>query len=95
MKLKDFMLNDITSVLENEKVDRVIKILSRQHLTGVPVVDGNFKVTGFISENDIIKSTLPSYFMLLQTVSFIPDMSQFIKNLEKIKEKFVYNTGCR
>lgn len=89
MKVKDFYIRDITAVLEDESVSRVLKILSRQQVTGVPVIDEDYKVVGFISENDIIRAALPSYFSLLQTASFIPDLNQFVRNLKKISNRAV------
>ncbi|QTA38289.1 CBS domain-containing protein [Thermosipho ferrireducens] len=87
MKVRDFMIRDITAVLQDENVGRVLKILSRQEITGIPVVDEDLRVVGFISENDIIRAALPSYFALLQTASFIPDLNQFVKNLKKLSYK--------
>ncbi|HDG61807.1 MAG TPA: CBS domain-containing protein [Thermotoga sp.] len=87
MRVKDMMVYDISAVFEDETVERVIHILSRQSVSGIPVVDDNMKVVGFISENDIIKAAVPSYFMLLQSASFIPDTNQLIKNLSRIKDK--------
>lgn len=87
MKVKDFYIRDITAILEDETVSRVLRILSRQEITGVPVVNEDYKVVGFISENDIIRAALPSYFSLLQTASFIPDLNQFVRNLKKISNK--------
>ncbi|MBB6062846.1 CBS domain-containing protein [Thermosipho japonicus] len=89
MKVKDFYIRDITAVLEDESVSRVLKILSRQQVTGVPVINEDYKVVGFISENDIIRAALPSYFSLLQTASFIPDLNQFVRNLKKISNRAV------
>ncbi|MBO8161500.1 MAG: CBS domain-containing protein [Thermosipho sp. (in: Bacteria)] len=87
MKVKDFYIRDITAVLEDETVTRVLKILSRQEVTGVPVINEDYKVVGFISENDIIRAALPSYFALLQSASFIPDLNQFVRNLKKLSSK--------
>ncbi|MBO8139346.1 MAG: CBS domain-containing protein [Thermosipho sp. (in: Bacteria)] len=87
MKVKDFYIRDITAVLEDEAISRVLKILSRQEVSGIPVINEDYKVVGFISENDIIRASLPSYFALLQSASFIPDLNQFVRNLKKISKK--------
>jgi CBS domain-containing protein len=89
MKVKDFFIRDITAVLEDETISRVLKILSRQEVSGIPVINEDYKVVGFISENDIIRASLPSYFALLQSASFIPDLNQFVRNLKKISKKTV------
>ncbi|RKX43818.1 MAG: CBS domain-containing protein [Thermotogae bacterium] len=89
MRVSQAMVKDVTAVMEDETIERVLKILSSQLLSGIPVVSEDMKVLGFISENDIINAALPSYFSLLQSASFIPDLNQFIRNLEKLKNKKV------
>lgn len=84
LKVKDFMTYDLTFVFENDTVEEVIEILNKTGLSGVCVVDTDLKVVGFVSEDDIIKACLPSYFNLLQTAAFLPDTNLFITNLKKI-----------
>ncbi|HEW92180.1 MAG TPA: CBS domain-containing protein [Thermotogaceae bacterium] len=87
MKVKDLMIRDITAVFAEQRVKDVIKICAKQLFTGLPVVDEEMKVIGFISESDIISGAVPSYYSMLQSASFIPDTNQFKRNLNKIKEK--------
>ncbi|MDI3473187.1 MAG: hypothetical protein PWQ48_1468 [Thermotogaceae bacterium] len=87
MKVRDLMIRDITAVFADQKVEDVIKICSKQFFTGLPVVDEEMKVIGFISESDIISGAVPSYYSMLQSASFIPDTNQFKGNLERIKDK--------
>lgn len=87
MKVKDLMTRDITAVLADQKIEDAIEICSRQMFTGLPVVDEEMRVIGFISESDIISGAVPSYYSMLQSASFIPDTNQFKRNLDKIKER--------
>jgi len=87
MKVKDAVIYDISAVFEDETVETVIKLLSRQNLSGVPVVDHDMRVVGFVSESDLIKALVPSYFSLLRSASFIPDTNQLIRNVVKIKDR--------
>ncbi len=89
MKVKDVMIYDISAVFEDDTIERAVDIMSRQLVSGVPVVDEDMKVVGFISETDIMKASIPSYFALLQSASFLPDANQFVKNMAKIKDKKV------
>ena len=91
MKVRDAMVYDLSAVFEDETVENVIRMLSKQELSGVPVVDREMRVVGFVNEEDLIKAIVPSYFSLLRSASFIPDTNQLMKNLVKIKDKPICN----
>lgn len=86
MKVKDVLIRDISAVFEDETVEDFVRICSMQSFSGLPVVDENMVVVGYISENDVIDAAVPSYFSLLQSVSFLPDTHQLVQRLQKIKE---------
>lgn len=87
LTVADIMTYDMTFVFENETVEDVIALLEMTKFTGLPVVDSELKVIGFISEEDIIRACLPSYFNLLQSAAFLPDTNLFISNLQKIAKE--------
>jgi len=89
MKVKDVLIRDISAVFEDETVENFVRICSTQSLSGLPVVDEDMVVVGYISENDVINAAVPSYFSLLQSVSFLPDTHQLVQRLQKIKEHTV------
>jgi CBS domain-containing protein len=84
MRIGDVMDRDLTSVTPERSIGEVIEILARHRLTGIPVVDDDLRVVGFISEKDIVRAALPGYFDYLQDASFIPDFGQFQKRLLQI-----------
>ena len=45
------------------------------------------RIIGIISEDDVINETIPSYFGLLQSASFIPDTNQMKRKLSEIKDE--------
>lgn len=81
------MVRDLTAVTPDETIENVLKIMSSQLLSGVPVVSEDMRVIGFIGEDDIVKAVVPGYFSLLQSASFLPDINQLFKNLNLIKDK--------
>jgi len=83
MKIKDLMLRDITSVMPDCKLVDLIKILSRHKITGVPVVNKNQEMVGFISQHDLIKAILPNYLEIIDSCSIF---SEFIQLSKKLKE---------
>jgi len=83
MKIKEIMLRNTTSVLPDCNLEEVIQIMAIQRLNGIPVVDQEQKVIGFISQHDIIKSLLPNYLGIINSNSFI---TEFIQLSKKLKE---------
>ncbi len=86
MKVSDVMVYDISAVFEDDTVERAVDIMERHVVSGVPVVDEDMRVVGFVTEADIMRASIPSYFTLLQSASFLPDTDQFMKNVLKIRD---------
>jgi len=95
MKVREIMTKDLTSCEKDVSVRELIFILDSARIPNIPVVDGEDKVIGYISEKDIIKAGLPSYYEMLHTTSFIPDMNQLSKKIMQIAddpiEKYMQN----
>jgi CBS domain-containing protein len=84
LKIKEVMIPDLTSVSADTPIKEAVKIMSQQRMVGLPVVDNDQNVIGIITENDIAKAFLPSYYKELQNPSFIPDFNQFSQQAKKI-----------
>jgi CBS domain-containing protein len=93
MRIGDLMDLDLTAITPETTVAEAVEVLSVHRISGVPVLDGDGAIKGFISEKDIVKAALPGYFDLLQDPSFLPDFDQFSKRLRKVSldpvEKFM------
>jgi len=96
VKVRDIMTKDLTAVEKDVPVRELIFILNNAEMPNLPVVDEEGKLTGFISEKDLIRAALPGYFEMLHSTSFIPDMNQLSKKLNQIAdepiEKYVRTT---
>lgn len=90
MIVKDILIRDISAVFEDETVERFIRLCANHLRTGMPVVNEDMTLLGFISENDIVNAVIPSYFGMLQSASFIPDTNQLKKKLAEIREEPIY-----
>lgn len=84
MKIKEVMIPDLTSVSPDTPIKDAVKIMSRQRMAGLPVVDSEQNVIGIITESDITKASLPGYYKELKNPSFIPDFNQFSQQTKKI-----------
>jgi len=89
MRIGEMMDRDLTAVGKHTTVADVVDILSRHRVSGLPVVDEDGRIIGFISEKDIVRAALPGYFDLLQDPSFLPDYGQFQSRLFKISRDSV------
>ena len=83
MKIKDIMIRDVTSVLKDCKLFNLLEMLSRHKITGVPVVNQEQEVIGFISQHDIIKDTLPNYLGIINSGSILSEFIQLSKSLKE------------
>ena len=96
MKVRDIMTKDLTAVEKDIPVRELIFILNNAEMPNVPVVDEDGKLTGFVSEKDLIRAALPGYFEMLHSTSFIPDMNQLSRKLTQIADepidKFIQTT---
>jgi len=81
------MIRDISAIFEDETVERFIRLCANHIRTGMPVVDEEMRIMGYISENDVVNAVIPSYFGMLQSASFIPDTNQLKKKLYLIKDE--------
>ena len=84
MQIGDVIDRDLTAVTGDMAVGVVVEILTRHRLSGVPVVDDEGRVLGFVSEEDIVRAALPGYFEYLSNASTIPDIGQFQARLRRI-----------
>ncbi len=77
MLVEDLMDRDLTSLGEDATLMEAIEVLSRHRIPGIPIVNDEGKVIGFLSEKDIVRAALPGYVDLLDDPSYVPDMGQF------------------
>jgi len=81
------MIRDVTSVLAICKLVDLLGILSRQKITGLPVVSNNQEVIGFISLHDIIRATLPNYLGIINSNSILSEFIQLSKSLKEHSQR--------
>jgi CBS domain-containing protein len=85
MKAKDLMSRDLTSVREEAPLKEAAAILSQNELSGVPVLNASGQAVGFISEKDIISSTLPNGAHILNPeIISLANLSQVVKKLSRV-----------
>ncbi len=86
-KVREIMIRDLTAVSENATLKEVAKILATRRLAGLPVVDENQKLAGFISEADIIHSIVPSHAQKEEV--FLRNFAELTRKLSQVGERKV------
>ena len=87
VQIGELMDRDLTALHEDNTVAEAIETLLRHRMTGLPVLDADCRVLGFVSEEDIIKAALPDYVSKLPSSAFLPDYGQFSVRLAEIASK--------
>ncbi len=89
-KVKDFITRDLTSVTEDTPLREVAELLSLRELIGIPVVNRENEVTGWISETDIIASIFPEKVKIENPdVIYFMNLSQVVKKLTQVGQAMV------
>ena len=82
---KDIMTSDVIVAKQSDSVASVAKLLIKEKIGGLPVVNEEYKVVGIISETDILKKEkyveAPRVVNFLQGLIFLDD----VKNIEAYK----------
>ena len=89
-KVKDIITRDLTSVTEDTPLKEVAELLSLRELIGIPVVNQENEVTGWISETDIIASIFPEKVKIENPdVIYFMNLSQVVKKLTQVGQAMV------
>jgi CBS domain-containing protein len=96
MRAKEIMNSNVITVNQEMTVDEVVKILLDHRISGVPVLDEAGKVTGIVSETDLIYREknlhTPSFISILQGIVFLEstkDLEHQVKKMAAYKVKDV------
>ena len=83
----DTMTRDPIVVHPETSLKEAIQILAQQHISGLPVVDGDGKLVGIISDSDLLWQETgvepPPYIMLLDSVIYLENPATYEKDLRK------------
>jgi CBS domain-containing protein len=72
IKLQDVM-RPVVSVTPETTAREVLKILRDNNVPGVPVVNEDGKLEGFVTDGHLMDSALPRYMKMMGNLSFVPD----------------------
>jgi CBS domain-containing protein len=85
----EIMARDAPTVTPDDDARAAIDLLAKSDLGAIPVVDGDNKLVGIVSESDLILSEeesdlhLPHYLNIMGGIVFVGSMKGFEERLEK------------
>ena len=85
----DIMERDPVSVSEDTKIEDVLRALRKHELPGLPVVDGDGRCVGIVTEADLVIPDpegdlhLPHYIELFGGIVFLEPLRRFEERLRK------------
>ena len=88
LKAKDLMTRDILSVTPDTEIVKAAKILLKNRINGMPVIDDSGKLVGILCQSDLVaqqkRIPIPSVFTLLESFVPLTSMKRIDKEVEKI-----------
>ncbi|MFZ5899167.1 MAG: CBS domain-containing protein [Bacillota bacterium] len=87
LKAREIMTTEVVTVSPDDDVEKVARLLLEHHISGLPVVDGDGKLVGVITEGDLIfqekKIRAPLYTVILDTVIYLEKPQRFVDELKR------------
>ncbi len=87
-RVGDIMATEVVTVSPDTTVNRVARLMSEHHISGLPVVDEKGQVVGVITELDMIVRNshfkMPNYIMILDMIIYLEMPGHFEKRLEHV-----------
>lgn len=74
MKARDYMSGDVVSVGRAANMAEIVDILNKHKISGVPVVDGEERLLGVVTHEELINIFIPHYFSMFDDLAFLDDL---------------------
>jgi CBS domain-containing protein len=89
MKVKDFMVSDVISVRPNSSIKDVMTTFVEKKIGGVPIVDEKGKLSGIVTDGDILRAIKPIDRRIQDYFSFITyvaeeDLEERLEEMAKV-----------
>lgn len=84
---QDIMTENVITIKKESSIEDLSEILLKNKISGVPVVDGDGRIAGVVTEADIIVQDtdlhFPRYFKLLDGIIYLDSLNRFMDSLKK------------
>lgn len=84
---KEIMRPEVITISEDASVQDLAALLAKKKISGAPVVDGQHRVVGIVSEGDLVSQDadihFPHYIELLGNIIYLESVKKYEEKLEK------------
>jgi CBS domain-containing protein len=84
MLVSDIMDRDLTSLSEDTTLLEAIALIAAHETSGLPVLDDNGYVVGFLSEKDVLKAAIPGYLGYMDENFAMPDVEKIKARVKRV-----------
>lgn len=85
---RDLMTTNVITVHPDDDVEKAARLLLDHHISGLPVVDGEGKVVGIISEADLVLQASeirgPAYTLFMGGIIYLENPRRFAEDLKRL-----------
>lgn len=86
-RAEEIMTRNVITINPSDMVEKAARLLLEHHVSGLPVVDGENRVLGMISEGDLVlrgkEVKAPAFSEVLGAVFFLESQKRFFEELKK------------
>lgn len=86
MKVRDHMSKEVTSVAPSAGITDIYRVFKQKNIGGVVVINGEKKIVGMVTRNELLTTILPDYFDMIGDFLFIDDFGALEEELERLPE---------
>jgi CBS domain-containing protein len=87
MKVRDVMTEEVITVSTGDSVETCAKLLQKNNISGLPVLDEAGKVAGIVTEGDLIRRAsrvkAPGYLEILGGLIYLGSPKKFVEELQR------------
>ncbi|MDR1482232.1 MAG: CBS domain-containing protein [Synergistaceae bacterium] len=84
MLVRDIMERDLTSLSEETPLLEAMALIVTHKTGGLPVLDNNSRVVGFLSEGDVLKAAIPGYLGYMDENFAAPDVGKINARVKRV-----------
>jgi len=85
MRVREVMYRDLTSIAPGTDLREAVGVMAAHRTSGLPVVDDDFRVVGFLSERDIIETAYPYTDLRSEDLMITARLTDLVRELGRIK----------
>ena len=88
MKVEEVMVRDVISVNRNSSIEEIVEVLTKNKLSGIPVLSDGGYLAGIVTEGDLLRlettPRLPEFINLLGAVIYYHGVDTYNEDFKKM-----------